>query len=61
MKLSLLLVGLLSAGIAFADLPALMPGYAHTPAAARAILAYLEARVPVNAAIKAAILERAGE
>ena len=44
-----------------ADLPALMPGYAHTPAAARAILAYLEARVPVNAAIKAAILERAGE
>ena len=41
------------------QLPALMPGYARTPAAARAILAYVETLVPVNEAIKQAILDLA--
>lgn len=44
-----------------AALPAMLPGYAHTPAAARAILSYLEARVAVNAFMKQAILALAEE
>lgn len=44
-----------------AALPAMLPGYAHTPAAARAILSYLEARLPVNAAMRDAILALAEE
>lgn len=38
------------------QLPALMQGYDHTPDAARAILAFLDAHFEINAAIKARIL-----
>ncbi len=37
-------------------LPAFTPGYDHSPAAARAMLAFLEQHFPVNSAIKQAIL-----
>jgi hypothetical protein len=37
-------------------LPTFIPGYDHSPAAARAILAFLEQHFPVNPAIKQAIL-----
>ncbi len=40
-----------------ADLPALLPGYDHSPAAAAAILALLEAHFPVEPAIGGAIRE----
>jgi hypothetical protein len=40
-----------------ARLPAFVPGYAHTPQAARAILAFLEAHFEVDALMKGAILE----
>jgi hypothetical protein len=39
-------------------LPQFMPGYEESPAAARAILTFLEARFEINPAIKSAILER---
>jgi len=38
-------------------LPQFMPGYEESPAAARAILAYLEAQFEINPALKSAILE----
>lgn len=38
-------------------LPAFTPGYEHSPAAARAILAFLEEHFPVNPAIRQAILD----
>ncbi len=44
-----------------AQLPALAGGYAETPAAARAILAYLETLTAVNAAMKQAILALAAD
>lgn len=37
-------------------LATLMPGYAHTPQAARAVLAFLSTRYPVNPAMQAAIV-----
>jgi hypothetical protein len=40
-----------------ADLPAMMPGVERCPAAARAILAWIERRHPVNPALSGAILE----
>lgn len=40
-----------------ARLPDFMPGYAHTPAAARAILAFIEERAAVNPALRQAILD----
>jgi hypothetical protein len=40
-----------------ARLPAFMPGYAHTPAAARAILAFIEEHFSVNPALRQAILD----
>jgi hypothetical protein len=40
-------------------LPAFLPGYEHSPAAARAILAFLAAHFDVNPAIRQAILELA--
>lgn len=43
---------------AAALLPQFMPGYEASPAAARAILAYLDTHFTINQALKAAILER---
>ena len=40
-----------------ARLPAFAPGYANTPAAAKAILAFLEEHAHVNPALRAAILD----
>jgi lincosamide nucleotidyltransferase len=41
-----------------AHLPAFMPGYDESPAAARAMLAFLDQRFEINPAMKAAILSR---